>query len=53
MDLDISAELSFPSKRFHGLGQPFGHQPRPSSPIAFQDQHDADEAFRQPAFADP
>jgi hypothetical protein len=54
-DLDISAALSFPSKRFDHLGrQPFGRRPRhPSSPTAFEAEPDAQEAFLQPAFAGP
>jgi len=52
-DPDISAGLSFPSKRFLEQ-QPFGRRPRhPSSPTAFEAQFDAQEAFRQPAFAGP
>src|SRR5262249_24358064 len=54
-DHDIWAGLFFPSKRLHGLGrQPFGRRPRhPSSPTAFQSRHDAQEGFREPAFANP
>jgi hypothetical protein len=54
-DPDISAGLSFPSKRFDGLErQPFGRRLRhPSSPTAFEAQPDAQEAFLQPAFAGP
>jgi hypothetical protein len=49
-DPDISAALSFPSKRFRDLEQPFGRQPRhPSSPTAFVPWPDAQEAFLQPA----
>jgi hypothetical protein len=54
MDCDISAGLSFLSKRFFLLEQPFGSQQRhPSAPIAFQARPYADEAFRQPASAGP
>ena len=53
-DLDISAGPFFPSKRLHGLGQSFGRRPRhPSSPTAFEAQSDAQEDFREPAFAGP
>src|SRR5262249_61534625 len=55
MDHDISAGLSSLSMRFHRLGQSLHRQPRqlpyPSSPTAFQARHDAQEAFRQLAFA--
>src|SRR5262249_26080015 len=50
---DISVGLFFPSMRFRRLGQPFDRQPRPASPTAFEVWHDADEGFRQPAFAGP
>jgi hypothetical protein len=56
-DPDISAGLFFPSKRFDRLEQSLGGQPRrlsyPSSPTAVQFRHDAQGAFRQPAFAGP
>ena len=55
-DHDISARLSFPSKRLHRL-ELFGRRQRrqwpPFSPTAFQSRHDACEAFCQPAFAGP
>jgi hypothetical protein len=55
MDHDISVGLFFPSKRFDGLGrQRFGRRPRhPSSPTAFEAEPDAQEGFREPAFAGP
>jgi hypothetical protein len=38
--------------RFRLLEQPFGRrQSRQCSPTAFEAWHDADEAFRQPAFS--
>jgi len=43
----------FLSRRFHYLGQPFCRQPPQTSSTAFQFQHDAREAFRQPALVGP
>jgi len=48
-DPDISAGLSFPSKRFGDLEQAFSRRPRyPSSPTAFVPRPDAQEASLQP-----
>jgi hypothetical protein len=57
MDLDISAGLFYLSMHFRRLAQPLHRQPQqlpyPSFLSAFVFRLDAQEAFRQHAFAGP